>query len=107
MEQVVFNLEREERSTRAQNAKSFAKRAFLSGACAEMVQHQNGYCRRKGTIREGERRGIRLHDRTSPLGGKVGGKRMTPLETRHARGKAAQSLRASARTSAKLEHVVS
>jgi len=43
MQQVVFNLEREEGSTGTQYTKGFAEGAFLSGVRPEMVQHENGY----------------------------------------------------------------
>jgi len=100
MQQVVFNLEREEGSTGTQYTKGFAEGAFLSGVRPEMVQHENGYSRGERLIREGQRRGVSLHDGISILVSKIGGKCVAPLETCHSRGEPAQGLGAGARPSA-------
>jgi len=43
VQQVVFDFERQEGTARSQHTKGFAKGAFLSGSCAEVMQHQNSY----------------------------------------------------------------
>lgn len=106
VQQIIFNFECQKRTTGTQDAKRLAKSVFLSGACAEMVQHQNRYGGRKSALCERKRRGVTLHDCVSVLYGEPHGERVAPFEARHARGKSLQRLRAGARSCTQLKHMV-
>ena len=106
MQQIVFDLECEEGATRPKHAIGFAKRVFLSGAGAKMVEHQNRDGRRKRALREGQRRGVGLHDSVLVFRGEPDRKTVTPFEARYSRRQPPQSLGAGAGSCAKFKHVV-
>jgi len=106
MQQVVFDFEREKRATGTEHAERFTKSAFLRGARAEMVQHEDRNNRGKSALCEREEGGVTLYDSVSISCGQASRERMTPLETRHAGGETVQGFGACARASPKLEHMV-
>ena len=107
MQQVVFDFEREERTARPQHAECLAKCPLLSGSRAEVMQHENSDCRRKGSICEWQRGSIALHDSVPIFDSEPNGKIMAPFEASHPWCESLQCCRASARPSTQLKHVVS
>ena len=107
MQQVVFDFEREERTARTQHAKRFPKCALLSDSRAEVMQHKNGNCRRKGSTGEWQRGSIALHNGVSILGSESNREVVTPLEARHPWRESLQCRGARAGSGAQLKHVVS
>ncbi len=43
MQEIVFDFKRQEGTARPQHTKGFAERVLLSGACRQVMQHQDGY----------------------------------------------------------------
>jgi hypothetical protein len=106
MQQVVFDFECEERTAGTQDAERFAKGAFLGGARAKVVQHQDGDGGRKSTLFEWKRCGVGLHDYISVSRGDARREWVTPFEARHAWRESLQCCGAGAWTCAQLKHMI-
>src|SRR5579871_92977 len=103
MQQVVFDFERQETAAGPKDTKGLAKCALLSGACAQVVQHQDGDCGGKGAIREGQGRCVTLHYGVWVFRGELDCERVTPLETGDPRCELPQRGGSGSRPGAKLK----
>jgi len=106
MQQVVFDFERQEGASGLQYATRLSKCALLGGARTQVVQHQDCDGQGKGAISKRQRRRIGLYYGVWVLAGKLGCKRVAPLETRDARREPPQRSGACSRPSTEFEHVI-